>query len=58
VIKAVRDRMRSVRQLRAGVELRTRLPARAALVDLLRLLAEGCRSDLEIWGLAGIADSA
>lgn len=50
VIKAVRERMCSVPQLTAEIELRPRLPARGALVALVRLLAEGCRSELEIWG--------
>ncbi len=32
------------------VERRPCLPGRSALVDLVRLLAEGCQSELEIWG--------
>lgn len=54
VVRAVRERMCSVRQLRTEVERRTRLPARAALVELVRLLADGCRSELEIWGCVHI----
>lgn len=54
VIKAVRDRMCSVRQLTTEIDRRTRLPARAALVELARLLAQGCRSELEIWGCLNI----
>lgn len=50
VIRAVRERMCSVRQLTTEIDRRTRLPGRAALVELVRLLAEGCRSELEIWG--------
>ena len=49
-IGAVRQRMCSVRSLVTELERRTRLPSRAALLDLARLLAEGCRSELEVWG--------
>lgn len=50
VIRAVRERMCSVRQLTSELDRRPRLPSRAELVELVRLLAEGCRSELEIWG--------
>lgn len=49
-IDAVRRRLCGPRELRREVERRPCLPGRAELVDLARLLAEGCRSELEIWG--------
>ena len=50
VIDAVRQRLCRPRQLFDELELRPRLPGRRALLDLVRLLADGCRSELEIWG--------
>jgi very-short-patch-repair endonuclease len=50
VIRAVRERRCTVRQLTTEIDRRTRLPARAALVELVGLLRDGCRSELEIWG--------
>ncbi|MFW3170240.1 DUF559 domain-containing protein [Geodermatophilus sp. CPCC 206100] len=49
-IDAVRTRLCSPRDVLQEVGRRPCLPGRAALVELLRLLAEGCRSELEIWG--------
>jgi very-short-patch-repair endonuclease len=49
-IDAVRRRMCSPRDLQWELERRPQLPARAALVELAQLLADGCRSELEIWG--------
>ncbi|PWW25165.1 uncharacterized protein DUF559 [Geodermatophilus normandii] len=49
-IDAVRRRLCRPRELYAELDRRPCLPGRAALVDLVRLLAEGCRSELEIWG--------
>ncbi len=49
-IDSVRRRLCSPRDLLREVERRPCLPGRAALVDLVRLLAEGCQSELEIWG--------
>lgn len=49
-IDAVRRRMCGPRELRAEIARRPCLPGRAALVELVRLLAEGCQSELEIWG--------
>jgi very-short-patch-repair endonuclease len=50
LITAVRRRHCSVREL--GIELARfpRLPGRAELVRLMSLLADGCQSELEIWG--------
>jgi very-short-patch-repair endonuclease len=49
-IDAVRRRLCSPRDLQREIDRRPCLPGRAALVVLVRLLAEGCRSELEIWG--------
>lgn len=49
-ITAVRRRLCSPRQLRQELARNTRLPGRADLGELVDLLADGCRSELEIWG--------
>jgi very-short-patch-repair endonuclease len=49
-ITAVRRRMCTPRALDAELALRPRLPGRAELSHLVRLLADGCQSELEIWG--------
>jgi very-short-patch-repair endonuclease len=49
-ITAVRRRQASVRELRLELDRRPRLPGRAALDRLVGLLADGCQSELEIWG--------
>ncbi len=49
-IDAVRRRLCGPRELRQEIERRPCLPGRAALVELVHLLADGCRSELEIWG--------
>lgn len=49
-IDAVRRSMCSPRDLTWELGRRPQLPARAAFAELVRLLAEGCRSELEIWG--------
>jgi very-short-patch-repair endonuclease len=49
-IAAVRRRLCSARDLLLEVERRPCLPGRAALVGLAGLLADGCQSELEIWG--------
>jgi very-short-patch-repair endonuclease len=50
VVTAVRRGMCNPRQLADELARRPQLPARAELANLIRLLAEGCRSELEIWG--------
>jgi hypothetical protein len=50
VIDAVRRRMCRVSALRDELAIRPRLPGRRALAELVQLLADGCRSELEIWG--------
>ncbi|TFV59329.1 DUF559 domain-containing protein [Geodermatophilus sp. DF01-2] len=49
-ITAVRRRLCRPGQLFDELERRPCLPGRAALADLVGLLADGCRSELEIWG--------
>ena len=49
-ITAVRRRLCSPGDLWPEIERRPCLPGRRALVELVRLLAEGCQSELEIWG--------
>lgn len=49
-ITAVRRRLCGPRELLHEIERRPCLPGRAALVELVRLLADGCQSELEIWG--------
>jgi very-short-patch-repair endonuclease len=50
VITAVRERRCSTAALAAELARRPRLPGRSELAGLVRLLAQGCRSELEIWG--------
>jgi very-short-patch-repair endonuclease len=49
-ITAVRRRLASVRELSRELDRRPRLPGRAELARLIDLLAQGCQSELEIWG--------
>jgi very-short-patch-repair endonuclease len=49
-IAAVRDRMVRPAELAAALHTLTHLPGRAALAELVGLLAAGCESELEIWG--------
>jgi hypothetical protein len=49
-ITAVRERLCAPRDLLFELERRPRLAGRAELTRLVRLLADGCRSELEIWG--------
>lgn len=51
VIGSLRDRRVVVRQLTAEAVRRGALPGRRALTDLLRLIEQGCESELEIWGV-------
>jgi very-short-patch-repair endonuclease len=50
VITAVRRRMCRPKDLALELARRPQVRARAELVELVRLLAEGCQSELEIWG--------
>jgi very-short-patch-repair endonuclease len=49
-ISAVRRRLCSARDLEQELARRPRLPGRAELARLVALLADGCQSELEIWG--------
>ncbi len=49
-IDAVRRRLCSPRDLARELDRSTRLPGRAGLVRLTGLLADGCRSELQIFG--------
>lgn len=54
VIAAVRRRMCRPQDLARELDRRPRLPSRASLVELVRLLAVGCQSELEIWGCLNV----
>ncbi|MGY1844359.1 DUF559 domain-containing protein [Modestobacter sp. SYSU DS0875] len=49
-ITAVRRRLCTSRALAEELALRPRLRGRRELAELVRLLADGCQSELEIWG--------
>jgi very-short-patch-repair endonuclease len=51
VITAVRERRLGVAQLRAELGTHPALPGRSALSSLIRLVEQGCQSELEIWGV-------
>ena len=51
LIEAVRNRTASAAALRRESDRRPRHAGRAALATLLELLAGGCQSELEIWGV-------
>jgi very-short-patch-repair endonuclease len=53
-ITAVRRRMCHPRDLALELGRRPQLPARSSLTELVRLLADGCQSELEIWGCANV----
>ncbi|SFP74721.1 Protein of unknown function [Geodermatophilus dictyosporus] len=51
MIGTLRDRQVTVAGLRAEVARRPALPGRRGLVALVELVEQGCRSELEIWGV-------
>ncbi len=51
VIETLRDRRLTVAHLQAEAVHRGALPGRRKLGVLLRLIGEGCQSELEIWGV-------
>ena len=53
-ITAVRRRMCGPRELAQELDRRPQLPARSAFTELVRLLADGCQSELEIWGCLNV----
>jgi hypothetical protein len=56
VITAVRSRRADVPAIRRELDRRPELPGRAALADVLVLVAGGCQSELEIWGMRHVLD--
>jgi hypothetical protein len=50
-LRATRDRVVTPGELRAELALRPELPGRAALLELVDLMAGGCQSELEIFGV-------
>ena len=53
-LAAVRRRQCSVDELTSELVRRPRLPGRAELARLVGLLADGCQSELEIWGCLNV----
>jgi very-short-patch-repair endonuclease len=53
-ITAVRRRMTRPQELAAELDRRPQLPSRSTLAELVRLLADGCQSELEIWGCLNV----
>ncbi|MGY1820903.1 DUF559 domain-containing protein [Geodermatophilus sp. SYSU D00079] len=51
VIEALRDRRVGLRELRSDAARRPGLPGRRELDTLVKLIAQGCQSELEIWGV-------
>jgi very-short-patch-repair endonuclease len=51
VIETLRDRRVQVTELRAESALQPALPGRGQLETLIDLVAQGCQSELEIWGV-------
>jgi hypothetical protein len=54
VIECVRERETSVAALRAESSVLGKHPGRAELTALLDLVAGGCESELEIWGVTHV----
>jgi Protein of unknown function (DUF559) len=50
VIAAVADRRTTPARVRTAVDRDLNVPGRGELMRLLNLLAQGCRSELELWG--------
>jgi hypothetical protein len=51
VLRATRGRHATAAGLTAQLDTRPELPGRSALIELLELIAGGCESELEIWGV-------
>lgn len=56
VIEAVRRHLTTAADLAAALRMTTRVPDRAEFGQLVRLLDEGCESELEIWGYLDVFD--
>jgi very-short-patch-repair endonuclease len=54
VIETLRERRISAQQLRSELGSRPALAGRRDLLELLRLVEEGCQSELEIWGVRNV----
>jgi hypothetical protein len=55
-ITAFRDGLVTAAELSAELSAASRVKGRAELAELVRLLAAGCESELEIWGYLGVFD--
>jgi very-short-patch-repair endonuclease len=53
-ITAVRRRLCTPRDVARELDRNTRLPRRAELAGLVGLLADGCQSELEVWGCLNV----
>jgi hypothetical protein len=51
LLRATRSRRATVRELMGQLDIRPELPGRDALTELLGLIAGGCESELEIFGV-------
>jgi len=51
LLRATRNRRATARELVAQLDARPELPGRSALIELLGLMADGCQSELEIFGV-------
>ncbi|TFV46513.1 DUF559 domain-containing protein [Blastococcus sp. TF02A_35] len=58
VIETLRDRRVRVPALREELARVPALPGRAALVELVELVSQGCQSELEIWGVRSVLAGA
>lgn len=58
MICAVQRRRTTAARIAAELERAPKLPARAELADLLKLLELGCHSELEIWGYRRVFDTS
>jgi hypothetical protein len=56
VLRATRERRVTVRELDEHLDVRPELPGRAAFTELLFLIAGGCESELEIYGVRHVLD--
>jgi len=54
VIATLRDRQVGVPAIAAELATRPALPGRRALLELMDLVARGCQSELEVWGVQAV----
>lgn len=55
-LRATRERLVDVDELTSELRMRPELPGRASLVQLIALIAGGCQSELEIFGVEHVLD--